>query len=162
MKSFPVATLKTALDITRVYPVLLPSADGKITHCNAHAFMIAATLGITKIWGELREAATTANMLIDYMDNHPSAFIKSDDPVEAWKAANDGFLVFAAVKGAAHGHIAPIYPTPGMETSGSWKCQVPFVSNVGKKNAVMGANYAFSKDSRPSYYVVVVWQAGQI
>jgi hypothetical protein len=155
MTPFPILTLKNALNLAREAPYLKPDADGT-THCDSHAFLVASVLGITKIWGNLKDSATNANMLVDYMEKHGEWFIKSADPVWAWEITNTGCLVFAAVKGAAHGHIAPVYPTAGMETSGNWNCQVPFVSNVGKRNAVMGANYAFPKNSPPSYYLVVV------
>jgi hypothetical protein len=39
-----------------------------------------------------------------------------------------------------------------METSGNWKAQVPFCSNVGKTVGIMGVNYAFR--TPPDYYAV--------
>ena len=41
-----------------------------------------------------------------------------------------------------HGHVAIVYPA-GTSLSGKWGCVCPMVANIGNKNGIMGANYAF-------------------
>jgi hypothetical protein len=50
-------------------------------------------------------------------------------------------------------HVAVVYPGRPMMYSGKWNIRVPCVANVGKKNEVMGANYAFGL-YRPEYFAL--------
>lgn len=64
--------------------------------------------------------------------------------------ALEGELVLAVLEGQPHGHCAVVYPDKFDQFSGKWQIYCPKVANVGKKNGVMGANYAFLEP--PLYY----------
>jgi len=155
MPLFTVEKLNAAMDAVRALPALTPR-DGK-TFCNMGAFALASELEVPWIWGTLKEGFVTATDMINFMDNTPEIFcpLFPGGGLKAWEAGKEGVLVFAAALDSPHSHIAPVYPSLAPMTSGRWGCMVPYVSNVGKENAVMGANYAFSKDRRPVYYAVV-------
>lgn len=155
MTIFSVPELKAAMDAVRENPAFAPR-DGK-TYCNMGAFALARQLGIPWIWGNLKEGYATATDMVNFMDDNPEIFclLVPGGDLKAWETARNGYLIFAGALDSPHSHIAPVYPTFAPTTSGSWRCTVPFVSNIGKENGVMGANYAFSKDRRPAYYVLV-------
>jgi hypothetical protein len=140
--------LKMALDRIRIEPDLQPTPDGSVTHCNQYCQRIAEDLGEKDLWG----GAVMANDMIAYMDAHPEKFFKFSDHMKAWQMVNDGSLIFPAQREVGHGHLCPLRPSVGMETSGNWKAQVPFCSNVGKTVGIMGVNYAFR--TPPDYYAV--------
>ena len=94
-----------------------------------------------------------ANECYDFMCANPHLFSKIHDPLKAASMAHNGYLVFAAIKDAPHGHIAPISPSGTLETSGSWKIQIPHCYNVGKQNKLMGINYAFSE--LPDFFIAI-------
>lgn len=72
---------------------------------------------------------------------------------EAFEAARAGSIVVAALREPCHGHVALVYPFPGMYTSGKWKrSDLPCVANVGKENGVMPLNWAFG--ATPQIYLV--------
>jgi hypothetical protein len=144
--------LKSVMDMVRLDPTFAPKPDGT-TYCNYNAFRVAAGLGCPEIWAPLKEGQAMANNMISHMDAHPEIFFKFADHMKAWQMVNDGSLVFAALKAAEHGHICPIYPSVGMETSGKWRTQVPSCSDVGKSNGIKGINFAFATE--PNYYAVV-------
>jgi len=54
-------------------------------------------------------------------------------------------IFVACKKDTPHGHIAIIYPIKTMVWSEKWKSLVPLCVNVGKVNAIMGLNWAFSE-----------------
>ena len=153
---FPLQQLKYALDKVRTDPALAPSADGSVTHCDSNAFLTAAALGLPNLWAPLQDATAMANNMVDFMEAHPERFSKFTDHLLAWNLVNKGCLIYAALKEAQHGHIALLIPSIGMETSGRWGIQIPYVSNVGKVNDVMGLNYAFSTLVPPPAYFLVV------
>jgi hypothetical protein len=59
-------------------------------------------------------------------------------------------FVIAAQSGQAHGHVAVVVPLT-LHYSGKWAKDAPTVANVGVKNGVMGANFAFAEE--PEYFV---------
>lgn len=73
----------------------------------------------------------------------------SDCLIAQSRAMNGNFVV-AAKRGSGNGHIAVVYPGK-MAYSGKWGEDVPLVANVGKKNGIMGANYAFKE--RPEFFI---------
>jgi hypothetical protein len=87
--------------------------------------------------------------------------MKSDPdwaPVQAIQAqilANDGQLVIAGQIDDPHGHVAVVLPcNDKMTTSQKWGGEkVPWLANVGQKNEIMGANWAFKY--RPTYFALV-------
>lgn len=149
---FNVKSLKTVMDLVRTDEKWAPK-DG-VTHCDSNCFQVAEKLGVGDIWAPLNDASAMANDMIAHMDAHPDKFFKFSDHMKAWQLAAEGSLVFAARREAGHGHICPVYPSVGMVTSGHWRAQVPYCSNVGIRNEVMGVNYAFGGLVQPDYYAV--------
>lgn len=150
---FPISQLTRVMDIVRSNPGLEPKPDGT-TYCNFNALMVAEELGCRDIFP--RGIHLLANELIKHMETSPSFLPLGQDHDRAYARASAGCLVFAGAKELVHGHIAPLYPAAGLITSGLWKAQVPHVSNVGKRNAIMGVNFAFSSKNRPMYFEAVV------
>lgn len=71
---------------------------------------------------------------------------------DASEAANEGKLAIAAVQGKPHGHVAILFPGPEI-WSGHWNREAPSLANVGIRNGVMGASWAFAKE--PEWFVLV-------
>jgi len=117
--------------------------DGK-TFCNLAVDAICSALGYVKFHG------LTANEIVDALCSNGDW--TACDETGAAVSAKMGRLAVAALKGEPHGHVAVVYPGPTV-FSGKWKRYVPKVANVGAKNGVMGANWAF-KDP-PGYYLLV-------
>ncbi len=93
----------------------------------------------------------TANQIFDYLSNSDNASILSYE--EAVKYAGEGVTVILASKEEnGSGHVAVVAPGE-MVSSGSWGKKVPQVFNVGKKNAMQGANYSFSKKNQPTAFI---------
>lgn len=90
----------------------------------------------------------TANQIYDHCLSNWARCVEED----ARSAANSGDLVLACWKNQkGHGHVAVVYPDKGpMIFSGKWNCYTVKVANVGQKNDVIGANFAFSE--RPEYF----------
>jgi hypothetical protein len=73
---------------------------------------------------------------------------------QAATAAGQGLLVLAAHEYLPHGHVCVVYPGGGLVYSGTWKADAPIVANVGHKNGIMGANFAFPvADTQPTYFI---------
>ncbi len=75
------------------------------------------------------------------------------DGAQAALEAERGRLVVAAWTNpnGGPGHVAVVLPLP-VELSSKWGKKVPKVANVGPKNGIMGANWAFS--SEPQYFAL--------
>lgn len=151
---FDIHKLKNAMDDVRNHPNMAPSADGSVTHCNSNAFLVCAALGVSDIWTPLKRDGMMANDMVEHMEANPDRFFKFCSHLEAWQLASEGNLVFATIQHQPHGHICPLYPSVGMVTSGKWNDQVPYCSNVGEKNDIMGVNYAFGLVP-PDYWLVL-------
>ena len=147
--------IRAACDQVRVMPDLAPDKDAKgniiATHCNSNAFRVASALGLDLFYDKTQKRIQLANEMYASMAAPASGFQRTQSHIDAFKAANAGRLVFAAQAEIGHGHIAPVYPIRGMVLSGNWKCECPYVSNVGKDVGVMGANYAFH--TPPDYFI---------
>lgn len=140
-------------------PALAPEFDkaGKLTktHCNAAALFVAQALGC----GEFDSPGgrpLLADEMIAVMVANASGKWKVVTGSEATIHALSGGLAYAAKTsgelGAAHGHIAVIYPV-GMQRSGSWKADVPILANVGKTNGQVKTSEAFPVlRGQPSYF----------
>ncbi len=76
---------------------------------------------------------------------------KSVTGEQAAQMAGQNALVVAAQPAKAHGHVAVIVPEK-MAFSGKWKKMVPVCANVGKKNGIMGVNFAFGEE--PEYFAL--------
>lgn len=150
--SFALTELTRVMDEVRNNPGLAPKPDGT-TYCNFNALMVAEGLRCRDIFP--RGIHLMANHLIDHMASSPSFIPLGADFATAYQRAVEGALVFAGAKELVHGHIAPIYPAAGLITSGLWGAMVPHVSNVGKRNAVMGVNFAFSAKNKPLYFEAI-------
>lgn len=70
--------------------------------------------------------------------------------VDANIAANLGVFCIAGSYGKPSGHVATLYPG-AMLWSTKWKTEVPVVANIGQRNGVMGANWAFKEP--PRYFI---------
>lgn len=129
-------------------PVLAPErdSDGKITKtkCNLAVQIICEEMGYGDFLG------LVANQIYALAKKGKDWKKASGD--EASAAANGGALAIAAVQGTPHGHVAILYPGPKV-WSGHWNREAPVIANVGVRNGVMGANWAFAKE--PDYFVLV-------
>ena len=140
-------------------PALAPEFDkaGKLlkTHCNRAALLVAQALGCDEFESSGRDPLL-ADQMIEVMALNESGKWKRATGSEATIHALSGGLAYAAKTseelGAAHGHIAVIYPV-GMQKSGSWKADVPVLANVGKENREMKTSEAFPVlRGQPSYF----------
>lgn len=114
--------------------------DG-MTFCNlAVNFICREAIGYEEFSGLL------ANQMIDKMMTDADF-----SPVEAEVAkrlSDMGHIVIAGVKREPHGHVAVVCPGKRLIYSGKWQKKVPSVINVGTRNAILGANYAFKDEPR--------------
>jgi hypothetical protein len=149
MTNFPIGKLKKAMDDLLADEALQPKKGA--TYCNIATFKLVQGLGFPYFWREKADRPMMANEMIDYMDTHPLQFSKLFNPITAYDMANNGYCVLAALKDQPHGHICAVAPIQQLITSGRFKCQVPTVCNIGKKNEYMGLNYAFSE--MPNFYI---------
>jgi hypothetical protein len=144
--------LKDILDVVRAQPDLEPVFDdaGKLvrSYCNIAIDRVMGIMGTPRIVNHVNGQPLLANDMIDCMENSETRFTKVTGDV-ACARASQGILVIACQCEALRGHVAAVYPAP-MEYSGSWKKDVPLLSNVGKKNDVMRASQAFRVE--PAYY----------
>jgi len=149
----------TATDIRRVCAEVLampeyePKPDGT-TFCNQALHNILSILGLPEFcWDqEKAQRLMLANDIADKLENT----CKELSFGMAFDEANRGSIVVAALKMPVHGHVAIIYPSPGLYTSGKWdRNDVPFVANVGGFDAtgesmsgVRPMNWAFGAKPR--------------
>lgn len=145
-------TLKAACDAVLLDPALKPSPDGKVTHCNSAAQIVAKALGCDE-FDDPKGAPIMANAMHAVMKANASGKWKPADGRSATLHALDGGLAFAAIVEEVHGHLAAIYPV-GMQASGSLKKDVPMVANVGKTVGLMKVSGAFPvANGEPDYFV---------
>ena len=156
---YEIPLLKSVMDEIRNIPELKPeiikNVDGtttiKTTHCNENVYRVCQSLGLQVFWNKNASRPMMANEMFDFMAVNPLAYSRFYDHLTAFTLVNQGHLIIAACKEEGHGHVAPLYPSPGMETSGKWGTQTPWCSNVGKTVGPMGVNYAFADP--PAYFV---------
>lgn len=122
-------------------PNLEPNKDR--TYCNVAVIRVCEFFGYDKLKG------LTANEIYDFCE-------RSEDWIRgiaesAHEASMIGRVAVAALRGEPHGHVAVLYPKM-MLYSGKWERYVPQVANVGKKNGIMGVNWAFSDE--PEYFIL--------
>lgn len=142
--SDPVLDLQRACESVILDPSLKPIFDldtGELakSFCNIAVTRVCEEYGITAFRGLM------ANEICDYMDKH----WKEINGRQANGLANDGVICIAGQKEAGHGHVALVYPG-AMVWSAKWKYECPTLASVGKRNGVMGANWAFAK--APTYW----------
>lgn len=135
--SSPVKELQEICEET-VNSLELTPHDG-MTYCNVAVTRIVEEYGIKDFRG------LTANQICDWLEKN---WDKTNGK-EANILANEGVLCIAAQKGEEHGHAAVVYPG-AMVWSSKWGKECPVLANVGKRNGVMGANWAFATE--PVYY----------
>ena len=129
----PKERLRELIDAAMAKPEFQPK-DG-VTYCNLGLIQIAENYDISVFRGMM------ANQICDYLEKNWRR-IGGD---AANKLANAGFICIAAQKGKVHGHVALVYPG-AMVYSTKWGHDTPVVGNVGKRNGVMGANFAFATE----------------
>ena len=139
--------LKEILDAVRNQPDLKPH-DG-ITYCNIAIDRILGLMGIPRIINPLTGQPHLANSMIDAFEHSPTRWGEVNGFM-AHSCADMGVLAIAAQKADGHGHVAPVYPSEKMVYSPSWGKDVPYLSNVGRKNAIMRASQCFRGE--PKYY----------
>lgn len=137
---------------TNLTPVKTQSG-GLITYCNLNVYRVVQALGLNLFYNFDADRPMLANEMVTYMDIFPQRFSRFQNHVIAHELVNKGFLILAGQKEELHGHITPLYPSAGMKTSGKWRTQVPYVSNVGERNEIMGLNFAFA--DLPDYYIIL-------
>ena len=147
--------LKAVMDTVRNDPSLAPVKNqyGITTFCNLNAYRVAQALGLNIFFNYDADRPMLANEDVAYMDANPQLFSKFESHAIAHDLAGKGYLIYAAQAGEVHGHIAPVYPSDLMITSGKWACQVSYISNVGETNSLMGVNWGFAM--LPFYYLVI-------
>jgi hypothetical protein len=122
---------------------LAPTKDA--TYCNKGVSAIEEKGGNTDYKG------LTANQIVEKLED--SKYATKVTAAEAASYAQQGATVIAGAKNKeGSGHVAVVSPDD-MVTSGSWGGKVPVVFNVGRKNAVQGANWSFDVNNKPNYYV---------
>jgi hypothetical protein len=117
--------------------------DG-LTFCN---FALDLILRIG--WGKMHATGKRANDIYDVMkkeweqiiDFTPYSHIDPKQPIVA-----------AQFNPTGSGHVALVLPGERWMFSGKWDKQVPVVANIGRKNGIMGVNWAFSVE--PEYFTV--------
>ena len=113
------------------------------TFCN-----MALDVLCKEVWGFKGFTGMLANQIVDRMKNAPD--FAEVGPDAAQNLANDGRMVIAGFKNDPHGHVSAIYPGTCVY-SGKWRCNAPMSVNVGKRNGLMGTNYAYQ--TPPIYWV---------
>lgn len=135
--------------------ILLYPPKDDTTFCNMGVNYVCQGFGFKGFKG------LTANLIVDRMTNAPEFAEVSAEAAQ--RLANDGKVVIAGIRGEVenpggsiplygHGHVSVCSPGKAMY-SGKWRESAPQVFNVGKKNGVMSANYAFR--GKPRYYALV-------
>lgn len=117
-----------------------------VTHCNEALHRICL---LAFEYGGFK--GLTANRIADKVEKDVEW--TEIGPNEAHLSAEGGRLAIASWRNPdpkRSGHCAVVHPG-AMTFSGKWAAFVPLVCNVGSKNAVMGANWAFHK--RPRYFL---------
>ena len=132
-------------------PKLAPQYDkktGKLTatHCNRAALLVAQAMGCAEFDRPAGSDPLLADKMIALMASNSSGRWRKVSGADATIHALGGGLAFAAKTsaelGAAHGHIAAVWPV-GRQRSDSWRTDVPVLANVGKDNGMMRASKAF-------------------
>jgi hypothetical protein len=105
------------------------------TYCN-----VATDYICREVWKFKGFMNMMANQIFDRMKNAPD--FAEVTPDTAQTLANDGRMVIAGFKNEPHGHCAVVVPGKALY-SGKWMKNAPLIANVGKRNGIMGANFAF-------------------
>ncbi len=146
--------LKKFLDILVKDPALKQKPDGT-TFCNVGLHRSARLfeyLGFTNAKGE----PIMAREMIAVIKKTGSNWLHCGGKQAADFALRGGFaLSFMDFLPDPHDHVATVYPAK-MEMSGSLKCEVPMVANIGKKNAVMKSSGAYPVDRGECRYAIYV------
>lgn len=133
-------------------PALQP--QGTTTHCNqAVSRILFESCGVKTFDG------LTADTICSVLSHSYPAWTTCTGQ-EAQDQANSGGLAMAAAASTLlsqwsgedeyHGHVAIVCPGQ-MVQSEHWGKPAPTIANVGIKNAIMGANWAFRKE--PLFYL---------
>lgn len=110
------------------------------SHCNEAVTAICEEYGINSFRG------LYANEICDFLKKK----WRKVDGHTANEAANHGVVAIAGQKADPHGHVAVVYPG-AMVWSSHWQKEAPVLANIGRRNAVMGANWAFHAE--PTYWI---------
>ena len=114
--------------------------DG-MTFCNEYVMDVLKALGCPL------DRYYSANDMIDLFESK----YRKLDVIGALTATREGGIVIAGMKHEGHGHVSVLIDH-NPELSGTWGKYAPFLANVGQKNGVMKASFAFR--SEPVYYLV--------
>lgn len=127
------------------------TGDGKAeTFCNWGLRMFAQSVFGYNGFNDLSANAIHAKVRTD------ASWKKLISAEAADEAASAGRLVIAAqTNPAGSGHVAAVVHIPGTPIgfSGKWSRKAPHVANVGTKNGIMTANFAFSIE--PEYFALI-------
>lgn len=115
------------------------------TYCNKAVEYICH-----EVWGFKGFTGMLANQMFDRMRGAPDFAVV--DAEAAQKLANDARMVIAAQKGDEHGHVAVVVPGKTLYSS-NWRGMAPLVANVGRRNGIMGGNFAFHTE--PTFFVLI-------
>ena len=141
-----------ALDYKKFEP-----KDGK-TYCNFGIDFILRELGIICFFNSEKKRLMMANEMVEFMENSERF---TEIPWEQIIGKEDLIILGirkdtngdGVIDEKDHGHVAVVYPA-GTSRSGKWGCVCPMAANIGKENAVMGANWAFGVKPKAFRYNV--------
>lgn len=112
---------------------------------------------LTKGYGYMKMNGLTADEMFEYMASHFLEWQKLQDAEHAKQRADLGDATIAAHPYAGHGHVAMVRPNCPLGHSGQWGIDCAALSNVGKTNGLMLANFAFPvHDTPPTYFRLCV------
>lgn len=141
----PVRALRDLCDKVMADPALRPNQPEEgMTHCNAAVYAICFPYGYD-FYNKTRKDLMLANEIFYWLKEN----WQQVDGETANKIANSGNIAIAAQQGKPHGHVSVLYPG-AMVYSSKWQKECPVLANVGERNGVMGANWAFKKE--PYYF----------
>lgn len=107
-------------------------------------------------WGLrlIAQAYFNTNAFAGLNANSIYAFLKANgqkvDAKMAHSASQTKFVIAAQANDKGSGHVAVVVPDK-LCFSGKWNKDCPSVANVGVKNGIMGANFAFATE--PDYFI---------
>jgi hypothetical protein len=129
-------------------PLFDPEGRVLATYCNIATARICRWMGYQAFGtGEKSKFNLLANAMRDHVVRSGHWGMCTGELAAEW--ASSGGLAIACFKSQPHGHVAVVYPG-ALVYSKKWSCEVPSVANVGQRNGIFGANWAF--EHLPEFY----------
>lgn len=120
---------------------MLGPGEHLTTHCNTGVQRICRGMEYDKL-----DSMTADEMHAYLKKNWIEPYGSTQDKmIAAYSAALLGDLAILSWVHEPHGHVAVVAPEKTQIFSGKWQLYVPKVANVGQKNDIMAANFAFTE-----------------